>query len=245
MQIEIPNEEFYKSPKKPNPQQYCLRRLLMENSWLTAKEIYEKMKGTEYPFVQKSQNFTGSVGRAIGEAVEVLNLSGEFDKMIISDRSKGYSIATESEFGAYADRTEKSLKASLWKLSVMRHFANRNGQMILPDPNHPYQREFRETFASEKKITLSEIIKDSEVVIHCPKKEQAKAYGEAMAKREQVWINHRTYIEQLAEDSWQYWTTETCFRPSLGKFDSMAWYRKNGYTIYEFDQVDFGRKENR
>jgi hypothetical protein len=239
--MNMENEEFYKKPQKPNPQQYALRDMLMSHchEWLTAKQIYENMLCTLWPYDFKDfkgSNFTGSVGRKIQEDVKTLNFSGEFDKMIISSRKGGYKLGTEEEMGEYFSTAEKSLRKSLYELSILKHFAHRDGQMMIPDPAHPYQREFRETYIKEKKITLSELIKDHNTVIHCPKLEQAEAYAKAMDKMGRKWANGDSYLKE--NNRWSFHKSKFCYRPSAGLYGSLECYKEHGFKVYEFDEVD-------
>lgn len=145
------NEEHYALPEKPTKRAYALRRFLVESigeGWISARRIYEVSLIWEESYSHpENSSFTGTVGKQIQKDVETLNLSGEFDRIIVSKRGTGDKLATKEEFERFYRSETLSNRRSLWKLGIMKHAADRDGQGILPDPNHPYQREFHQSFS--------------------------------------------------------------------------------------------------
>jgi hypothetical protein len=135
--------------------QYALRRLLMERSgeWLTAKQIFSLMNFSlisedRYEWDGRA-NFTGTVGREIVADVEAINASGAFDKIVVSDRSKGYKLATKEEYERYSKSRWKSLKRSIKGLSQLDWQARLDRQTVIRFDAVPYGEDVHDCFVGE------------------------------------------------------------------------------------------------
>lgn len=143
--------------EKLTGRQYALRRLLLDRSgeWLTAKQIYELMAQSLIPSYRYEwdgkKNFTGSVGRKIVEDVAAINASGIFDKIVVSDRARGYKLATKEEYRRFSRSRWISLKRSMKALAGMDRQAGMDSQGILDLGDLSDVRRFRESFVGEAK----------------------------------------------------------------------------------------------
>jgi hypothetical protein len=87
----------------------------------------------------------------------------------------------------------------------------------------------------DKKITLSELIKDPNAVIFCPKLEQAEVYAKAMDKMGRKWRGGNSYLKN---NFWGVYKGETGYWPSTDTYCSLSWYKEYYFKVYEFDDVD-------
>lgn len=88
------------------------------------------------------------------------------------------------------------------------------------------------------KITLRQFWKSKEkLAIHCDTEEKANKLSRAFDKIGKKWADGSRYI------SYNCWDTrykkDTCYSNAAG-YCRIDWYKKNGWKVYEFDDVDFG-----
>jgi hypothetical protein len=135
--------------------QYALRRLFLEHcgEWITAKRIFAFMGlsliGEERYEWDGKANFTGAVGREIVADVEAVNRSGVFYKIVVSDRSKGYKLATKEEYERYSKSRWKSLKRSIKGLSQLDWQARLDRQTVIRFDAVPYGEDVHDCFVGE------------------------------------------------------------------------------------------------
>jgi hypothetical protein len=150
------------------------------------------------------------------------------------------------EMCEFANADEIRIHAPSWAISVHKGQKNatilEEGQYLIKDQNDELRScgsiDFEKNYEimEENKITLSELIKDYNAVIACPKLEQANAYAKAMDKMGRTWlIIGASYIE---DNKWGIHKEKTCYRPWANMYDSLQWYKEHGYKIYDFDDVD-------
>jgi len=130
--------------------QWKLYDLLKDNAntWLTQREIYERMKddyGTD-PLVETNFHDSG-VRYFMTIDIRRINESGVIQKIILST-PQGIKIANEDEYKAYSINRWKSIKAMIKRLAWKDHKANLNGQMRLVFGDS-MARDYFETFAKE------------------------------------------------------------------------------------------------
>ena len=86
-----------------------------------------------------------------------------------------------------------------------------------------------------KKITLTEFWNSIfAMAIHCDTEEKANELLQAFDKLGKKWCDDTSY---LSSNEYYFQKDETCYSNENG-FDRISWYKSNGYTIYEFDEVD-------
>jgi hypothetical protein len=87
-----------------------------------------------------------------------------------------------------------------------------------------------------KKYTLQECF-DSNIAIHCDTEDKADRLCKAMDKKGWKWNCGARYVERTC---WQFEKKYTCYEPYGGYCSNVAFYKDEGYTIVEFDDVDLG-----
>lgn len=91
------------------------------------------------------------------------------------------------------------------------------------------------------KITLSEFFESSEIlVIHCNTEEKAKQLLEAFDRLGKEWCDGSRYIGNTC---WDYAKENICYSNRHGYCD-INWFKKHGWKVYEFEDVDFGSYQN-
>ena len=87
-----------------------------------------------------------------------------------------------------------------------------------------------------KKITLTEFWsrKAPGMVIHCDTKEKANKLLMAFDKMGKKWNSGTSY---LSDNIYGVYKKRTCYSNN-NEYCSYNWYEKNGYIIFEFDEVD-------
>lgn len=87
----------------------------------------------------------------------------------------------------------------------------------------------------KKKITLKAFFESKKyLAIHCDTKEKAEKLLKAFDKLGKKWRNGDSY---LGINYYGLRHKNTCYSND-NRFDGISWYKLNGYTIYEFDEVD-------
>lgn len=85
-------------------------------------------------------------------------------------------------------------------------------------------------------VTLDEIIKDSNAVIHVASQEQTDALLEQLNEKGKTWIDGTKYEKGF----YSHYGSDTCVLPFYGEFSPIDYYERSGYKIYEFsDILDF------
>lgn len=83
------------------------------------------------------------------------------------------------------------------------------------------------------KHTLKEI-HDNDYAIHCDTEEKANLLCKAMDKKGWTWSGGTRCTE---DNRWEHDKNNTCYRPSCGGYCNVDWYKNEGYTIVEFEDV--------
>lgn len=127
--------------KKLTPRQYELRRFLWKNrtQWVSSKEVFDGVKGYDKQSTAYKQ---------INDDVHAINGSGIFDKIIITDRGKGYKLATKAEFRDWSRRAYAECIKKIVYVCGLINGARMDGQGIIPGLEG-YQREFYDKFVEE------------------------------------------------------------------------------------------------
>ncbi len=86
--------------------------------------------------------------KQINKDVHAINDSGIFDKLIITDRAKGYKLATRAEFKAWSKRAYAECISKIVYVCGLINKAKMDGQGIVPGLAG-YQREFYDRFVAE------------------------------------------------------------------------------------------------
>lgn len=73
------------------------------------------------------------------------------------------------------------------------------------------------------------------LAIHCDTGEKAKKLLKAFDKAGYHWISRERYI---AHTNWVYYKEETCYSDD-GCYGSVEDLKRHGYTIIEFDEIEF------
>ena len=96
-------------------------------------------------------------------------------------------------------------------------------------------------FQSKYKITLTEFWSSKEKsAIHCDTEEKANKLLKAFDKMGKKWNARESY---LGINRWGGYKENTCYSNTHG-YCYINWFKKNGYKIYEFKDVDFEGLEN-
>ena len=86
-----------------------------------------------------------------------------------------------------------------------------------------------------KKITLSEFWNSKyAMAIHCNTEEKARKLLNVFDKMGKKWRGGYSYLDEFYYDIYHQYT---CFSNN-GEYCYYEWYNDNGYTIYEFEDVD-------
>ena len=127
---------------KLTPRQCALRRFLWEHrtEWVSSKQIYEGVKGYDRQSTAYKQ---------INDDYHAINDSGQYDKMIIVDRLRGYKLATKEEFKRYSRRAYSEAIRKIVYICNLIKSAKMDGQGIIPGLEG-YQREAYEKFVKEE-----------------------------------------------------------------------------------------------
>ena len=128
--------------KKLCPRQFRLREFLDENSseWKSSKEIANGVEGYDNP---------STAYKTINSDVHAINRSGTFDQIIITDRTKGYKLATKEEFGEWASKAFSEAVRKITYVHGIIKDAKMDGQGIIPGLEG-FRREFYEKFVKEE-----------------------------------------------------------------------------------------------
>ena len=86
-----------------------------------------------------------------------------------------------------------------------------------------------------KKFPLSEIIKDPNKVIHCPREDEAKTLFAELEKRGLQWGGDVGCISNTYYESYH---EETCYYPNCRQYCEKSFYENNGNEVIEFSDVD-------
>lgn len=73
-------------------------------------------------------------------------------------------------------------------------------------------------------------------VMHCEEEWQAEKFCEFLHNQGKKWANEVSYAK---ENCWDEYRTETCYKFYAGAYSSLPFYKKEGYTILEFDNFDW------
>lgn len=84
-------------------------------------------------------------------------------------------------------------------------------------------------------ITLTEIIKDRNAVIHTPSEEVDQKLREELHKRGLKWRVGSSYVQFSNYGTYE---NETCLNPCLGLYGDINGAKALRFTIYEFAEVD-------
>lgn len=91
------------------------------------------------------------------------------------------------------------------------------------------------------KITLKQFWKSKEkLAIHCNTEEKANKLSRAFDKMGKKWCDGSRYIGNTC---WDYAKENTCYSNRHGYCD-INWFKKHGWKVYEFEDVDFGSYQN-
>ena len=86
------------------------------------------------------------------------------------------------------------------------------------------------------KIKLSEFWNSKEkLAIHCDTEEKANKLLKAFDKMDKKWASGNSYLEL---NCWNSYQKDTCYSNTHG-YCYIDWFKKNGYKIYEFEDIDF------
>lgn len=96
-----------------------------KGKWTTAKEIFGAVPG--YTWDGKG-DFCGQAGKEIYRDFRACSLDPSCPGIVVSDKSKGYRVASREEFLSYRARRLRSLKKSLADLYAMDRKAMAHGQ---------------------------------------------------------------------------------------------------------------------
>lgn len=89
-----------------------------------------------------------------------------------------------------------------------------------------------------KKITLKEFWNSNKgMVIHCDTEEKANQLLKAFHKLGKKWLF--SGASYLRTNYWSIKRKNTCYDNKYG-YQSLNWYKKHIWTIYEFEDVDLG-----
>lgn len=92
------------------------------------------------------------------------------------------------------------------------------------------------------KITLKQFWKSKEkLAIHCDTEEKANRLSRAFDKIGKKWSDGSRYISNNCWDAM--YKKDTCYSNAAG-YCRIDWYKKNGWKVYEFEDVDFGSYQN-
>lgn len=126
------------------------------------------------------------------------------------------------------DLTYNNLRATLSGLELYQSTINYFEKIIGKWDNNINQKEL-------KKITLTEFWASKEkLAIHCDTEEKAKTLLNAFDKLGKKWNSYMSYLDR---DYYSIDKQNTCYSND-NRYAPYDWYEKNGYTIYEFDEVD-------
>lgn len=126
------------------------------------------------------------------------------------------------------DLTYNNLRATLSGLELYQSTINYFEKIIGKWDNNINQKEL-------KKITLTEFWASKEkLAIHCDTEEKANELLQAFHKLGKKWSSDMSYLDC---DYYSIYKQNTCYSND-NAYAYYNWYRKNGYTIYEFDEVD-------
>ena len=92
------------------------------------------------------------------------------------------------------------------------------------------------------KITLKQFWKSKEkLAIHCDTEEKAIKLLKVFDKMGKKWSDGSRYI---SDDCWDaMYKKDTCYS-NTGGYCRIDWYKKHGWKVYEFEDVDFGSYQN-
>ena len=127
---------------KLTKRQYDLRRYLWNHrtEWKSSKELFDGVYGYEK---------ANTAYKQINEDVKRINVSGIFDKKIITNRVKGYKLATKKEFEEWAKQAVIEAKKKIKYVYDVIGDAKLDGQGIIPGLEG-FDREFYEKFVREE-----------------------------------------------------------------------------------------------
>lgn len=130
-----------KKQAKLTPRQRELRRYLWNSrtEWVSSKQIFDNVAG---------YNSKSTAYKQINEDVHAINESGEYDKIIITDRVLGYKLATKKQFEDWAKRAYAESIRKIVYVSRLIKDAKMDDQGIIPGIEG-YQREFYDKFVEE------------------------------------------------------------------------------------------------
>ena len=84
---------------------------------------------------------------------------------------------------------------------------------------------------------------ENDMVVHCDTKEKAKKLIKMLGERENLkWINHWTIYED--KSCYELKINENSKIPFVYLYNSCFFYRRGGYDIVEFDDLDLSSYEN-
>ena len=128
---------------KLTPRQYELRKFLWNNrtEWKSSKEIFAGVAGYE----SEKTAYKG-----INKDIRRINRSGIFDKKIITDRTKGYKLATKKEFEEWSRKAVVEAKKKIAYVYGVIGDAAKDGQGIIPGLEG-FDRQFYDCFVEEIK----------------------------------------------------------------------------------------------
>ena len=92
------------------------------------------------------------------------------------------------------------------------------------------------------KLLFSELLeraKSEKIVVHAPIEEQAKELLRSLDERRYVWASG---VKLTAETWYGVLREDTCYNFGFNKkvlYGSLKFYQKEGYTIIEFEDIDF------
>lgn len=90
------------------------------------------------------------------------------------------------------------------------------------------------------KITLTEFWNSNKLMaIHCDTEEKANKLLEAFDKLGKKWRDEKSYLD-LKQNRWSSHNNFTCYSNNCG-YASIDFYKEDGYTIYEFEDVDLDK----
>ena len=96
-------------------------------------------------------------------------------------------------------------------------------------------------FQKNTKITLTEFWNSKEkLAIHCNTEEKANKLLTLFDKMGKKWFSGNSYLKV---NCWDEYEKDTCYSNQYG-YAEIDFYKKDNYTIYEFDDVDFEELEN-
>ena len=109
------------------------------------------------------------------------------------------------------------------------------------ESNKEYTLADLRLFQENTKITLTEFWNSKEkLAIHCDTEEKANKLLTAFDKMGKKWVSGNSYLKV---NCWDEYEKDTCYSNQY-RYTEINFYKKDNYTIYEFEDVDFEELEN-